>query len=105
MRPAKSFFVDMERTIKAVDNFSVFKRLFLQPFFILIFFLFFFWLQYVIIKNKIIQRMNFKWVQHLERQYLESRKFEHFLVQRVIDGELIPSIMSPEKINRLHQYG
>lgn len=33
MKPAKSFFVDMERTIKAADNFSVFKRLFLQPFF------------------------------------------------------------------------
>ena len=49
--------------------------------------------------------MNFKWVQHLERQYLESSIFNHFLVQRVIDGELIPSIMSPEKINRLHQYG
>ena len=38
MRPAKSFFVDMERTIKAADNFSVFKRLFLQPFFNFIFF-------------------------------------------------------------------
>lgn len=73
--------------------------------FILIFFLFFFWLQYVIIKNKIIQRMTFNVVQYLERQYLESSKFEYFSVQRVIDGELIPSIMSPEKINRLHQYG
>lgn len=49
--------------------------------------------------------MNFKLVQHLERQYLESGKFEYFSVQRMIDGELIPSIMSPEKINRLHQYG
>lgn len=61
--------------------------------FILIFFLFFFWLQYVIIKNKIIQRMNFEVVQHLE-----SSKFEYFSVQRMIDGELIPSIMSPEKL-------
>ena len=41
MRPAKSFFVDMERTIKAADNFSVFKRLFLQPFFNFIFFVIF----------------------------------------------------------------
>ena len=37
--------------------------------------------------------MNFKGVQHLE-----SGKFEYFSVQRVIDGELIPSIMSPEKL-------
>lgn len=66
--------------------------------FILIFFLFFFWLQYVIIKNKIIQRMNFEGIQHLERQYLKSSKFEYFSVQRMIDGELIPSIMSPEKL-------
>ena len=49
--------------------------------------------------------MTFNVVQYLERQYLESSKFEYFSVQRVIDEELIPSIMSPEIINRLHQYG
>lgn len=42
--------------------------------------------------------MTFNVVQYLERQYLESSKFEYFSVQRVIDGELIPSIMSPEKL-------
>lgn len=42
--------------------------------------------------------MNFEGIQHLERQYLESSKFEYFSVQRIIDGESIPSIMSPEKL-------